>query len=56
MRALVRRPARRTYHLTLYALPLARLGLDAAASPAQVAAKARAAALAVAEIVGIYRR
>jgi hypothetical protein len=44
------------YHLTLYALPLARLGLDAAASPAQVAAKARAAALAVAEIVGIYRR
>jgi len=44
------------YHLMLYALRLARLGLDAAASPAQAAAKARSHALAEAEIVGIYGR
>lgn len=44
------------YHLMLYALRLARLGLDAAASPAQVAAKARRNTLAEAEIVVIYGR
>jgi hypothetical protein len=44
------------YHVTLYALRLTKLGLDAAASPAQVAAKARANALAAAEIVGVYGR
>lgn len=40
----------------LYALRVASLGLDAGARPAQVAAKARADALAEAEIVGIYGR
>lgn len=44
------------YRLMLYALRVATLGLDANASPAQVAAKARASALAEAEIVGIYGR
>lgn len=44
------------YHLMLYALRLATLGLDAGAGPAQVAAKARSDALAEAEIVGIYGR
>ncbi|MBW4051681.1 MAG: YbhB/YbcL family Raf kinase inhibitor-like protein [Proteobacteria bacterium] len=44
------------YHLTLYALRLAKLGLDAGANPAQVAARARAAALAQAQIVGLYGR
>lgn len=44
------------YRLMLYALRIATLGLDASASPAQVAAKARANALAEAEIVGLYGR
>jgi Raf kinase inhibitor-like YbhB/YbcL family protein len=44
------------YHLMLYALRLARLGLDVDASPAQVAARARAASLAKAQIVGVYGR
>lgn len=44
------------YHLMLYALRVAKLGLDAGASAAQVAAKARAEALAAAEIVGLYGR
>jgi Raf kinase inhibitor-like YbhB/YbcL family protein len=44
------------YRLILYALRVATLGLDASASPAQVAAKARANALAEAEVVGIYGR
>lgn len=44
------------YRLVLYALRVAALGLDASASPAQVAAKARANALAEAEIVGVYGR
>ena len=44
------------YHLMLYALRLPSLGLDAGASPAQVAAEARSNALAEAEIVGIYGR
>jgi Raf kinase inhibitor-like YbhB/YbcL family protein len=44
------------YRLMLYALRLAKLGLDAGASPAQVAASARANALAEAEIVGLYGR
>jgi Raf kinase inhibitor-like YbhB/YbcL family protein len=44
------------YRLMLYALRLAKLGLDASASPAQVAAGARANALAETEIVGVYGR
>jgi hypothetical protein len=44
------------YRLLLYALRVARLGLDASASAAQVAAKVRADALATAEIVGLYGR
>jgi Raf kinase inhibitor-like YbhB/YbcL family protein len=44
------------YHVILYALRLTRLGLDAGASAAQVAARARSAALAEAEIVGLYGR
>ena len=44
------------YHLMLYALPLAKLGLDSGANPAQVAARARAATLAEAQIVGLYGR
>ena len=44
------------YHLMLYALRAATLGLGAGASPAQVAVKARADALAEAEIVGLYGR
>lgn len=44
------------YRLTLYALRVAKLGLDASASAAQVAAKVRADALAAAEIVGLYGR
>lgn len=47
---------RHHYRLVLYALRVATLGLDASASPAQVAAKAKANALAEAEIVGIYGR
>lgn len=44
------------YRLMLYALRVAKLGLDASANAAQVAAKARANALAEAEIVGLYGR
>lgn len=44
------------YRLMLYALRVAKLGLDAGASPAQVASRARANALAAAEIVGLYGR
>lgn len=44
------------YRLTLYALRVASLGLDARSSPAQVAAKARASAIAAADIVAIYGR
>lgn len=44
------------YRLLLYALRVAKLGLDASASAAQVAAKVRADALATAEIVGLYGR
>lgn len=44
------------YRLLLYALRVAKLGLDARASAAQVAAKVRADALAGAEIVGLYGR
>jgi hypothetical protein len=44
------------YQLLLFALRSARLGLDASASAAQVAAKVRADALAAAQIVGIYGR
>lgn len=44
------------YRLVLYALRVATLGLDASASPAQVAAKAQASALAEAAIVGTYGR
>jgi Raf kinase inhibitor-like YbhB/YbcL family protein len=44
------------YRLTLFALRVAKLGLDAHASAAQVAAKVRADALAGAEIVGLYGR
>ncbi|HEX5459417.1 MAG TPA: YbhB/YbcL family Raf kinase inhibitor-like protein [Steroidobacteraceae bacterium] len=44
------------YHLMLYALRVARLGLDAGASAAQVAAKARSDALAEGQIVGTYGR
>ena len=44
------------YRLVLYALRTARLGLDASASPAQVAAKVRADALTAAQIIGLYGR
>lgn len=44
------------YHLILYALRVAKLGLDASASAARVASSARANALAEAEIVGLYGR
>lgn len=44
------------YHLMLYALRLAKLGLGVTASPAQVAARARAASLAEAQIAGRYGR
>lgn len=44
------------YHLMLYALRVARLGLDGGASAAQAASKARSNALAEAEIVAIYGR
>lgn len=44
------------YRLLLYALRVAKLGLDASASAAQVAAKVRADTLAAAEIVGLYGR
>lgn len=44
------------YHLMLYALPRARLGLDSGAKPAEVAARARAASLAQAQIVALYGR
>lgn len=44
------------YHLTLYALPLTKLGLDARASAAQVAARVQASALGKAEIVRPYGR
>jgi Raf kinase inhibitor-like YbhB/YbcL family protein len=44
------------YHLMLYALGLPKLGLDASASAAQVAARVQAIALAEAEIVRAYGR
>ena len=44
------------YRLLLYALRVAKLGLDASASAAQVAARVRADALATAEIVALYGR
>lgn len=44
------------YRLLLYALRVAKLGLDPRASAAQVAARAQANALAEAEIVGFYGR
>lgn len=44
------------YHLTLYALRLSKLGLDMTASPAQVAARVLANALAEGEIVRLYGR
>jgi Raf kinase inhibitor-like YbhB/YbcL family protein len=44
------------YRLMLYALRLAKLGLDAGASAAQVAARAQANSLGEAEIVGLYGR
>lgn len=44
------------YHLMLYALRVAKLGLGATASATRVAASARANALAEAEIVGLYGR
>jgi Raf kinase inhibitor-like YbhB/YbcL family protein len=44
------------YHLMLYALRLSKLGLDMSASPAQVAARVLANALAEAEIVSLYGR
>ena len=44
------------YHLILYALRRAKLGLYPSVNAAQVAARARADALAEAEIVGVYGR
>lgn len=44
------------YHLMLYALRQARLGLGGNASPAEVASKVRAAAIAKAEITVVYGR
>lgn len=44
------------YHVILYALRLARLGLSASASAAQVASRVRANALAESEIVAVYDR
>ncbi len=44
------------YRLMLYALRVPKLGLGADATPAQVAARARASALAQAQIVAIYGR
>jgi Raf kinase inhibitor-like YbhB/YbcL family protein len=44
------------YRLMLYALSVAKLGLGASASAAQVAARVQASALAQAEIVGLYGR
>jgi Raf kinase inhibitor-like YbhB/YbcL family protein len=48
-------PAHR-YELTVYALRVAKLGLGASASPAQVAARVRGEALAAARIEGRYAR
>ena len=44
------------YRLLLYALRVAKLGLDAKASAPQVASKVRHDALAAAELVGLYGR
>ena len=44
------------YRLTLYALRIAKLGLGADAKPAQIEARARAGALAEAQVVGVYGR
>ena len=44
------------YRLTLYALRLAKLGLGTDAGPAQIDARARASALAEAQVVGLYGR
>lgn len=44
------------YRLTLYALRIAKLGLGAEATPSQIDARARASALAQAQVVGLYAR
>ena len=44
------------YRLTLYALRVAKLGLGADATPAQIEARARGSALAQAQVVGLYGR
>lgn len=44
------------YQLRVYALRVAKLGLDASASAAQVAARVQASMLAQAQIVGLYGR
>lgn len=44
------------YRLTLYALRIAKLGLGPDAAPAEIDARARASALAQAQIVGLYGR
>jgi hypothetical protein len=44
------------YRLMIYALSVAKLGLDSSASAAQVAARVQANALAQAQIVGLYSR
>lgn len=44
------------YRLMIYALSIAKLGLDSSASAAQVAARVQGSALAQAQIVGLYSR
>ncbi|HZT03203.1 MAG TPA: YbhB/YbcL family Raf kinase inhibitor-like protein [Steroidobacteraceae bacterium] len=44
------------YRLTLYALRMTKLGLGVDAKPAQIDARARAGALAEAQVVGVYGR
>jgi len=44
------------YRLMIYALSVAKLGLDGSATAAQVAARVQASALAQAQIVGLYGR
>jgi hypothetical protein len=44
------------YRLMIYALRVAKLGLDSSAGAAQVAARVQASALAQAQIVGLYSR
>lgn len=48
--------SRHHYRLTLYALRVANLGLGTDAGPAQIDARARASALAEAQVVGLYGR